>query len=174
MPVFSSFWFLWIYCMFLICVCVLVTQLCLTLCDPMDCSLPGSSVHGVLQARILERVVGPFSRGSSRLRDWALVSHVAGRFLTVWATREETSHCSQGMPQTDELVFCPQLIESLQLRVGRMRWFGPAYVGHGEVLPKQHGCHTRQEGSRQQCTLVLTHLFLCCWRVSLFSVIPVL
>ena len=44
-------------------------QLCLTLCDPMDCSPPGSSVHGILQARILERVVISFSRGSSRPRD---------------------------------------------------------------------------------------------------------
>ena len=42
---------------------VLVTQSCLTLCDPMDCMLPGSSVHGILQARILEWVVIPFSRG---------------------------------------------------------------------------------------------------------------
>ena len=49
------------------CMC-LVTQLCLTLCDPMDCSLPGSSVHGILQARILEQVVIPFSRGSSQPR----------------------------------------------------------------------------------------------------------
>ena len=40
-------------------------QSCLTLCNPMDCSLPGSSVHGILQARILEWVVMPFSRGSS-------------------------------------------------------------------------------------------------------------
>ena len=42
-----------------------VAQLCLTLCDPMDCSLPGSSVHGILQARILEWVAMPSSRGSS-------------------------------------------------------------------------------------------------------------
>ena len=46
-------------------VCVLVTQSCPTLCDPMDCSLPGSSVHGILQARILEWVVVPSSRVSS-------------------------------------------------------------------------------------------------------------
>ena len=46
-------------------VCVLVAQLCPTLCDPMDCSLPGSSVHGILQARILEWVANSFSRGSS-------------------------------------------------------------------------------------------------------------
>ena len=43
----------------------LVTQLCLTLCDPMDCGLPGSPVHGILQVRILERVAIRFSRGSS-------------------------------------------------------------------------------------------------------------
>ena len=47
-----------------LCVCEKVIQLCLTLCDPMDCSLPGSSVHGILQARILEWVAVPFSRGS--------------------------------------------------------------------------------------------------------------
>ena len=47
---------------------VLVTQSCLTLCDPMDCSLPGSSVHGILQARIQEQVVIFFPRGSFRDR----------------------------------------------------------------------------------------------------------
>ena len=44
---------------------VLVAHLCLTLCDPMDCNKQGSSVHGILQARILEWVAIPFSRGSS-------------------------------------------------------------------------------------------------------------
>ena len=48
-----------------VCVCVLIAQLCLTLCNPMDCSLPGFSVHGILQARILEWVVILFSRGCS-------------------------------------------------------------------------------------------------------------
>ena len=47
----------------------LVAKLCLTLCHPMDCSLPGSSVHRIFQARILERVVIAFSRGSSTPRD---------------------------------------------------------------------------------------------------------
>ena len=55
----------------------LVTHLCLTLCDPMDWSLPGSSVHGLLQARILEWLAIPFSRGSSRPRDWTWVSCIA-------------------------------------------------------------------------------------------------
>ena len=48
-----------------VCVCVLVAQSCLTLCNSMDCSPPGSSVHGILQAGILEWVAIPFSRGSS-------------------------------------------------------------------------------------------------------------
>ena len=55
----------------------------------MDCSLPGSSVHGILQARILEWVAMPFSRGSSRSKDWTWVSCIAGRFFTIWATRGE-------------------------------------------------------------------------------------
>ena len=66
---------------------VLVTQLCPTLCDPMDCSLPGSSVHGILQVRILEWVAIPFSRGSSRPRDQTWVSCIAGRFFTIWAPK---------------------------------------------------------------------------------------
>ena len=62
---------------------LLVTQSCLTLCNTMDCSLPGSSVHGILQERILEWVATPFSRGSSWPRDWTWVSCIADRFLTV-------------------------------------------------------------------------------------------
>ena len=57
-------------------------------CDPMDYSLPGSSVYGILQARILEWAAIPFSRGSFQPRDWTQVSHIAGRFFTVWATRK--------------------------------------------------------------------------------------
>ena len=54
----------------------------------MDCRPPGSSVHGILQARILEWVAIPYSRGSSRPRDQTWISHIAGRFFTIWATRE--------------------------------------------------------------------------------------
>ena len=67
---------------------VLVIQLCLTLCDPMECSTPGFSLHGILQASILEWVAIPFSRGSSWPRDQTQVSCVAGRFFTVLAIRE--------------------------------------------------------------------------------------
>ena len=66
----------------------LVAQLCLTLCNRKDYSLPGSSVHGILQARILEWVAFTFSRGSSQPRDRTQVSHTGGRFFTTWATRE--------------------------------------------------------------------------------------
>ena len=59
-----------------------------TLCDPTGCSPPGSSVHGILQARILEWVAILFSRGSSPPRDRTQVSHIAGRFFTIWAMRE--------------------------------------------------------------------------------------
>ena len=60
----------------------------LTLCDPTDCSPSGSSVHGILQARVLEWVTISFSRGSSQPRDWTWVSRIAGRHFTIWATRE--------------------------------------------------------------------------------------
>ena len=56
-----------------------VAQSCPTLCDPMDCSLPGSSIHGIFQARVLEWVATSFSRESSQLRDRILVSRIAGR-----------------------------------------------------------------------------------------------
>ena len=65
-----------------------VTQECPTLWDPMDCSPPGSLVHWIVQARILEWVAIPFSRGSSRTRDRTQVSHTAGRFFTFWAMWE--------------------------------------------------------------------------------------
>ena len=61
----------------------LFTQLCPILCDAMDCSLPGSSVHRILQARILEWVAMPSSRGSSQPRDRTQVSHVGGGFFTI-------------------------------------------------------------------------------------------
>ena len=74
---------------------VLVSQLCLTLFNPIDCLPPGSSVHGILQARILEWVAFPFSRGSSQLRVQTQVSDTAGRFFATWASREAQEHWSR-------------------------------------------------------------------------------
>ena len=66
---------------------IIKVKVCLTLCDHTDRSPPGSSVHGILQVRILEWVAILFSRGSSWLRDRTLVSCIGGRFFTFWASR---------------------------------------------------------------------------------------
>ena len=71
---------------------VLIAQSCPTLCDPMNCNSPGSSVHKILQARILQWVAMPFSGGSSQPRGWTWVSCMADRF--------HLNH--QGSPQTTE------------------------------------------------------------------------
>ena len=65
-----------------------VAQSCPTLCDPLDCRLPGSSLHEILQARVLEWVAISFSRGSSWTRDGTQVSWIPGRRFNLWATRE--------------------------------------------------------------------------------------
>ena len=63
-------------------------KLCLTLCDPMNCSPPGFSVRGILQARILEWVAMSSSRGSSQARDWTQISCSASRLFAAWTKRE--------------------------------------------------------------------------------------
>ena len=73
-----------------------VAQSCLTLCNPMDSSLPGSSVHGIFQAIVLEWIAISFSRGSSQTRDWTRVSRIVDRHFTVWATREVLRVFSRG------------------------------------------------------------------------------
>ena len=90
-------------------VCVWVAQLCQTICHPMDYSLPGFSVHGILQARILEWIAIPFSRGTSHLRDWTLVSCITGWFFTIWATGK--SYCMVGIEQLKDFWWsCCQLV----------------------------------------------------------------
>ena len=82
----------------------LVAQSCPTLCNPMGCSPPGSSVHGVLQARMLEWVAVLFSRGSSQPRDQTQVSRIAGGFFTPWVTREAQEYWS-GQPFPSPVIF---------------------------------------------------------------------
>ena len=65
-----------------------VAQSCTTVCDPMDYSLPGFFVHGILQARTLEWVAISFSRQSYQSGDKTRVSRIVGRHFTIWATRE--------------------------------------------------------------------------------------
>ena len=61
-------------------------------CNPMDCSLPGSYIYGIFQARVLEWVAISIARRSSHPRDWTWVSHIVGRCFTIWATREVSTH----------------------------------------------------------------------------------
>ena len=74
-----------------------VAESVLTLCDPKDCSLSGSSVHRILQARILEWVACPFSSGSSQPRNRTRVSSNTGRFFTSWVTREASNRRECGL-----------------------------------------------------------------------------
>ena len=80
-------------------------QSCLTLCDPGDCSMPGSSVHGILWARIRKWVAMPSSRGSSWPKDWTRVSYVsriAGRFFAHWAIAEASNQTLRWLN-----IYCP-------------------------------------------------------------------
>ena len=101
---------------------VLVAQSCPTLCNTVNCSLPGFSVHGVSQARILKWVAIPFSRGSSWPGDWTWVSHTVGRLFTIWATWEDqlTPRIDQsaeetgvGLPSEATLVWLQHWSDSL-------------------------------------------------------------
>ena len=95
--------------------------MCLALCNPMDCSLPGSSVHGIFQARVLEWVAFSFSRGSSWPRDRTQVSHIASKCFTIWATREAHRCLDTKIWKLITFVFqwlflfsCPVVSDSLQ------------------------------------------------------------
>ena len=90
----ACWWVGWVHglwCYRCVCLC-LVTKSCPALCDPMNYSPPGSSVHGISQAKILEWVAMPFCRESYWLRNQIRVSCIAGRFFTSWVTRE-ASRC---------------------------------------------------------------------------------
>ena len=92
-----------------------VAQSCPTLCDPMNCSLPGSSVHGTFQARVLEWIAISFSRGSSQPRDWTRVSRIVDRHFTVWATREGQTNMryTESLPQLCQPQFPVILSEAI-------------------------------------------------------------
>ena len=94
---------------------VLAAQLCLSLCDPMDCSLPGSSVHGILQTRILQWVARSFSRGSFLTQALNPGLYIASRFFIISATRDATSCCIMAQ-MVPHLLHCkwPGLSESIR------------------------------------------------------------
>ena len=97
-------------------------QLCPALCNPIGYSVPGSSVHAILQARILEWVARPFSMGSSQLRDWTCVSCIAGRFFTHWATWEVSTHMHTHT-HTHARKFLEYLISCANLKTEQNIWF---------------------------------------------------
>ena len=159
---------------------VLVIQSCLTLCNPTDFSRPGSSVHGILQARVLEWVAIPFSRGSFQPRDWTWVPCIAGGFLNVWTTREThgclcvLSHtqthsysilpweCEQSYTThkwTDVDVSSRTLFTKTGHRLDLAHNLGlptPAlYYGEGNGTPLQYSCLEKSHGQR---SLVLQSL----------------
>ena len=91
----------------------LFAQLCPTLWNPIDCSPPGSSVHGILQARNPEWVAIYFSSGYSQRRDQTLISCIAGRCFTVWATREVLSSAIKKLGNLEYMrVFSWDLVSS--------------------------------------------------------------
>ena len=94
---------------------VLVTQSCPVLRDSMDCSLASSSAHGILQARILEWLAIPFTKGSSQPRDrigfQCSVSGTAGRFFIIWDTRRALTF--YGWPQNHDAGGCTILYANI-------------------------------------------------------------
>ena len=97
-----------------------VAQSCPTLCNPMDCCLPGSSIHGNFLARIMEWVAISFSRGPSQPRDWTQVSRIAGRLLTLWTTREVISAFG---PQEKDKIVENDLDARTGLDLGSREWY---------------------------------------------------
>ena len=95
-----------------------------TLCDPMDCSPPGSSVHGILRARILEWVAISFSRGASWHRDWTWVSWI-GRWI----------HCHWAAWEVHKvLIFSPKYLRILKTTMASPRTKSPSQGRTGDVV----------------------------------------
>ena len=107
-----------------------VSQLCPTLCNPMDCSLPGSSTHGIFQARVLEWGATSFSRRSSQHRDWTWVSPIADRRFTVWATKEACKYN----------VNCCRCVANLGLLWGFSGIFFLVFLLHSWLNPRVQSC----------------------------------
>ena len=111
-------------------------QSCLILWDPMNCSPPGSSVHGILQARILEWVAIRSSRGSSWPRDWTHISWVScivGKLFTHWATWEASVQFSRSV-----------VSDSLRphgLQHARLLCRSPTPGAYSNLCPLSHWCH---------------------------------
>ena len=104
---------------------ILVAQSCPSLCDPLDCNPPGSSVHEILQIRTLEWVAISSSKGSSWPRDQTQVSHIADGFFTLWTIRDAL----------DSIIYV-QIVQGLQRKTmtqGNLRKHNSKFFGKGNI-----------------------------------------
>ena len=118
---------------FLICMCS-VAQWRLTLCDPLDCSLPGSSVHGIFQAKVLEWVAISFSRGSYWSRDWTHISCIfciAGGLFTHWAIWDNTKI---GWVEKKKNFHFYQWFERSSIRIKPSGSFSLCFITSGKIF----------------------------------------
>ena len=99
-----------------------VAQSCPTLCDPVDCSLLGSSVHGIFRAIVLEWIAISFSRGSSQPRDRTWVSRIVDRRFTIWVTGEVPGRLLGEIPITSDMQMIPPLWQKVK-RNWRASWW---------------------------------------------------
>ena len=104
------------------CVCVLITQLCLTLCNPMDCSLPGLSMG------FSKQEYSSFCRGSSRPRDRTQIPCIAGGFFTIWVPREASFMCAFSLTQS-YICVC-ECVRMYKVMVYLVLWSGYLYTIH--------------------------------------------
>ena len=131
-----------------VCVCVLATQSCPTHCDPMDCSPPGFSVHGISQARILEHVAISFYWGFSRPRDPTSVSCNAGRFFTTEPPAKPTVKIIKRFSL---------LLDHYYLKCISCCWQWPLVSSFTEYIEDQE--RTAKEESDQFCFYILWFSF---------------
>ena len=122
---------------------LLLIQLCPILCDPIDCSTPGSPAPGISQARKLEWITIPFSRRSSQSRDWTQVSCTVGRFFTNWATREVMAQSIQYMFSSVQI---SRSVMSNSLRPHESQHANPPCPSptpgvHSDSRPSSQWCH---------------------------------
>ena len=127
-----------------------IQEPCRILCDPMDYSLPDFSVHGIFQARILEWVAISFSRGSSRPRDTAHISCLAGRFFTTEPPGKPLLSCGRGentisfrVLYVDALVFAQRTPFFLELKYASGSFILPTYLEPGHVGSRHPQDHIR-------------------------------
>ena len=149
-----------------ICCYCLVAKSCQTLCNPMNCSLPGFSVHGILQARILKWVDISFSRGSSQPRDQTHVSCLGRRSLYHWANREALSGIFLSLKKWNNAI-CSSMdgprdyhIERRTLEEDIYHW----HIPHGLTYMWSLQHNTNERWNRNSLTGKESRLWLPSWR----------